>query len=153
MTARPDPKPAKARRKNRPRRLVDPAAVQAVRLRGGACASCGRRAESAHHVIPRGGPHFGDDVDANIVLLCGDGTRECHGAAEGSPFVRLGKRWTPEDVRRRIGQHLILAQPQTVAYAVQKLGLEPGIDFLRRRYHVEPSAAHVALSRASQGPH
>jgi len=71
------PKPA--------RRIVDAkAGVEKVR-REGRCRACGR-VPSGHlldalnraHLVPRG--QGGDDVDANIVGLCGSGTSGCHGA-------------------------------------------------------------------------
>jgi hypothetical protein len=39
---------------------------------------------SRHHLVPRGrfGLGGGDDVDENLVPVCGDGSRGCHGAIE-----------------------------------------------------------------------
>lgn len=78
-----DPKPAA--------RIVDPAAVARARLSGDECVACGRPPGSVHHVIPRG--EGGDDVAANLVLLCGTGTTGCHGAHHGNP-------WYPEWIER-----------------------------------------------------
>ena len=64
-----------------------PSAVLAlIRARsGGLCEVCGRRAESTHHRKPRG---MGGSKDpaahspANLLRVCGDGTRGCHGMIE-----------------------------------------------------------------------
>lgn len=74
MTVRPDWKPE--RRQKATRR-------QWERLREGVnvrCAVCGDPSQSAHHVVRRS--QGGDDVLANLVGLCGHGTRGCHGLVE-----------------------------------------------------------------------
>jgi hypothetical protein len=45
------------------------------------CCACGLREPlSLHHVVPKS--QGGDDVRENLVVLCGDGTRGCHGKLE-----------------------------------------------------------------------
>lgn len=46
----------------------------------GLCRSCGAWPVSLHHVVSRS--LGGDDVAENLIPLCGDGTRGCHGAIE-----------------------------------------------------------------------
>ena len=66
-----------------------PAAVLALILTrsGDLCEVCGRRAESTHHRKPRG---MGGSKDpaahsaANLLRVCGDGTRGCHGMIESN---------------------------------------------------------------------
>lgn len=69
----------------------------------GRCVVCGRTAESVHHRQGRGGsdPHR----LANLITVCGDGVRGCHGLIHGHPAAayaqgrmvpRLGVL-TPED--------------------------------------------------------
>lgn len=44
------------------------------------CPLCKRLAGfglSRHHVVPKG--QGGDDLDVNLIWVCGDGTRGCHG--------------------------------------------------------------------------
>lgn len=57
-----------------------------------ACARCGHVAQSVHHRLPRsrGGPH---DL-FNLVALCGDGTRGCHGWVEHNPEAAREDGWT-----------------------------------------------------------
>ena len=65
-----DPKPA--------RRIVDPAAGRDKVLLEGRCRVCGRTwGLNRAHLVPKG--QRGDDVDSNIVPLCGSGTTGCHG--------------------------------------------------------------------------
>jgi hypothetical protein len=44
------------------------------------CVSCGQRHESLHHAVPKS--QRGADVIPNLVPLCGDGSRGCHGTLE-----------------------------------------------------------------------
>lgn len=54
--------------------------LRALKLTG--CRLCGRGPYlcTLHHIVPRS--LGGDDVADNLVALCGDGTRGCHGLAE-----------------------------------------------------------------------
>lgn len=131
----PDPKA--------PARIVDPAVVRQARLMlGDECAACGRPPGSIHHIIEKGPPHRGDDVDGNLVLVCGHGTMGCHGAIHGNPYVRNGRRWTREGVRRRIYEHIMRCRPDIVAYVNEKLGGPvQGAEYLRLRYYGEATHA------------
>lgn len=65
------------------------------------CQRCAQRAESVHHRLPRsrGGTH---DL-ANLVALCGDGTRGCHGWAESNPGeARLAGLTVPGSITRGV---------------------------------------------------
>ncbi len=52
------------------------------------CRLCGKRPVTFHHVVPKGAPYFGDDTESNVVGLCGDGVRGCHGAIEARDPVK-----------------------------------------------------------------
>lgn len=150
----PHPKPDR-RKGNRPRRIIDPAAVGRARRAHPECAACGVTGENGHHVLPK--DKGGDDVEANIVSLCGSGTSRCHGATHGSAYVveqrdysgerpsLLAKpstwreRRDAEWVNRRIGEHLLMYRPDVVAYVLGKMGDVAGRDFLRRAYRVVAS--------------
>ena len=57
-------------------------------------------AHTGHHLVPRGGPHYGDDVPANIIPTCGCGTTGCHGLIEGYDVearAKLARSLTPEE--------------------------------------------------------
>jgi 5-methylcytosine-specific restriction endonuclease McrA len=77
--------------------------------------SCGEQASDAHHVLFRSAG--GDDVVENIRPLCHD----CH----------IRYHANDAETVREVGQGLL---DQNVAYVLGKLGLEPGVEYLRRRY-------------------
>jgi len=116
--------------------VVDTGASRRTLLKSRECVACGAAASNAHHVVQKGSPHFGDDVEANLLPLCGTGTSGCHGATHGSPYVRDGHRWTAEKVNRRIGL-AVAAHPDTLSYVLDKLGQSAGREYLRRAYHLE----------------
>lgn len=130
MTA-PDPRP--------PARVVDQTATRRKLAVDRVCRACGARAESGHHLIPKGAR--GDDVVDNVVPLCGDGTRRCHAAVHGTPYyAHVGpegqggvERRDGEWVRHRIGARL---RPEELMYVGSKLGAEAGAEYLRRHYGV-----------------
>jgi hypothetical protein len=64
-----------------PARIVDRRAGIKKLRREGRCRACGLATRSyltRAHLVPRG--QRGDDVDENIIPLCGSGTTGCHGA-------------------------------------------------------------------------
>ena len=76
---------------------VPPAALALIRERSAdLCEICGRRAESTHHRKPRG---MGGSKDpaahsaANLLRVCGDGTRGCHGAIEADRAGAYSNGW------------------------------------------------------------
>lgn len=89
-----------------------------------ACVACGIRATNRHHVIQKGAPHHGEDIDENLAPLCGSGTSGCHGAFHGNPYVdKAGRRWTAAEVGAAIGVWL-RADPARFAYAMERAGAE-----------------------------
>lgn len=77
-----------------------------------ACAHCGLRAESLHHIVSKA--RGGDDVEANLVPLCGDGTRGCHGLLESH-----GTGW--ERVAASV-RNYVCSRSDRWAYVLGKLG-------------------------------
>jgi 5-methylcytosine-specific restriction endonuclease McrA len=110
-----DPRPSK--------RIKDPALLRRLHLRWNCCALCGETQTyaglSLHHVHK----HARDDVEANLVMVCGDGTRGCHGAIEANDPVTL----------RLLGEHILDRRPDTIAYLQQKLGVPQADAWLERR--------------------
>jgi hypothetical protein len=116
----PDPKPTP--------RIIDPNAGAAKLRREGHCRACGRRAGrharlsrgrpvknayeyvklTRHHLVPRS--MRGDDLDENLVPLCGDGTMGCHGILETHP-----SGWEYTAMRLRLRLH-----EDEISYIVQK---------------------------------
>lgn len=63
---------------------------------------------SLHHIHK----HPRDDVKANLVMLCGDGVRGCHGKIEASdPETKL-----------RLGEHINRHRRDTLVYLTEKFG-------------------------------
>lgn len=90
--AEPFPKSAQlARGERRYRRKVADARtwteLRSEKLFGERCRCCGARADSLHHLVSRS--RGGDDVADNLVPLCGDGTRGCHGSIERRTYGAL----------------------------------------------------------------
>lgn len=109
VSGEPDPKPA--RRKRKQIRHVDPQATTRAVLREPRCVLCPNPSATGHHVIPRGGPYYGDDVPENIVAVCGSGTTGCHGEIEAR------REWA----LRSLGEYLATRRPDTIAYVREKL--------------------------------
>lgn len=92
--------------------------IREVKLDGKRCRICPQPAESLHHLVGR--DLGGDDAIRNLVELCGDGTRGCHG------MVQVLDRVTCAQLRARLG-------PSEVAYVVSKKSRR----FLDRYYPLE----------------
>jgi len=73
---------------------------------------CSGLAETGHHLVPKGAPHFGDDVVDNIIPICGNGSMGCHGKIENAD----------PDARRLLGLRLL---DEELSYLVGKLGGKP----------------------------
>ena len=76
---------------------IPPAVLALILTRSGdLCEVCGRRAESTHHRKPRG---MGGSKDpaahsaANLLRVCGDGTRGCHGMIESNRTASYENGW------------------------------------------------------------
>lgn len=127
-------------------RIVDRGVYGEARIRWDSCAACGGPPGSVHHIVQRGSPFFGDDVIANVCLLCGSGTTGCHGAWHGTPYIHYnfatglgGHSMTPQRrdadwVAGRLGVKIVATRADTLAYLVEKLGKDPAQEFLLRSY-------------------
>lgn len=142
----PDPKPPRRPKRPRGNRVVDKEPGRLLRLSGELCVVCRlERGTNAEHVIAKGAPHFGDDVEENLLPLCGSGTMGCHGAKHGIPYTdRRGHRWTPEEARARMGD-AILDRPGMILYVLDKLGYDAGLDHLARRFSLDEASVRAAL--------
>jgi hypothetical protein len=120
VSGEPHPKPAKRKRKRI--RIEDPKATTRAVLAQPRCALCPQPSATGHHIIPRGGPYFGDDVPENIVALRGSGTTGCHGAVEERRLWALAS----------LGQYLGARRPDSIAYIQRKLGKTAGAFWLER---------------------
>ena len=102
--------------------------MRRMHLRRGSCAirhlgDCDPR-PSLHHVLPRK-PHLGDDVEANLVFLCGSGTEGHHGLVEHHDPAAC----------RALYEHIRTHRIDTIGYLVDKFGDEEmALAWLERHY-------------------
>ncbi len=73
---------------------------------------------SLHHVLK----HPRDDVRGNLVMLCGDGVRGCHGRMEAHDPV----------VERLLAEHISDARPDIFEHLEWRLGHDGAREWLRR---------------------
>lgn len=110
-----DPKPA--------RRIVDrEAGIEKVK-RERACRACGlTRSVHIHrsHLVGKG--VRGDDVDSNIVPLCGSGTTGCHGALHDHGKVSYPSRLRGKSWRKVASELRARLRPEEVGYILLKKG-------------------------------
>lgn len=113
----PDPK--------KPRRIVDKQAWKRAVRREPECVICGKPTQSSHHLLKRS--QAGDDFPPNLVGVCGDGVRGCHGRLEAEDVV----------TRKLLGEYVMERRRDFTAYLEAKLGAEQSREWLRRRLLVE----------------
>lgn len=90
-------------------RVRDPDLLRELHGRWRMCALCGSSESlSLHHIIKR--PR--DDVEANLIMLCGDGVRGCHGKVEAHDALTL----------QALAIHILRGRPDTVDHLVYRLG-------------------------------
>lgn len=89
--------------------MHDPEILRELHGRWRMCALCGNTGVlSLHHILK----HPRDDVEANLVMLCGSGTTGCHGQIEAHDHRTL----------YALGTHLIARRPDTVIHLTYRLG-------------------------------
>jgi 5-methylcytosine-specific restriction endonuclease McrA len=105
-------------------RIKDKVLLSRLHRRWRECALCGATSPLSLHHIHR---HPRNDVEANLVMLCGSGTTGCHGII------------TTEDPRARqaLGHYLVTARPDSVEYLIDLLGRDAALDWLNRRLLVD----------------
>lgn len=110
-----DPRPAA--------RVKDPDLLKKLHREWKECVLCLETYRLSLHHIHK---HPKDDVRANLVMLCGDGTTGCHGFIEHKdPSVLL-----------QLGGYILGSRPDTIAYLAFKIGPASCTDWLRRQYGV-----------------
>lgn len=103
-------------------RVREPALLRSLHLRGGECALADRTCEptlSLHHVSK----HPRDDVEANLVFLCGHGTAGHHGLVEAHD----------PDTRARLAA-VLRRRPETMEYLRWRFPLEEPDAWIARHY-------------------
>ena len=100
-------------------RIKDPALFGVLHLRWRECVLCGaNNLLSVHHI----NKHPRDDVEANLVMLCGHGTTGCHGLVEARNSEKL----------EELGAYILRARGDTIEYLYARLGPVGAQDWMRR---------------------
>lgn len=105
-------------------RIRDALLMKRLHLRGVICVLCGEPA-SLHHVYPRG--QGGDDLEANLVGLCGHGTAGHHGLIEDGDLT----------TRADLGEWILEQREDTIEYMIGKLGDPEGREWMRQRFFID----------------
>lgn len=103
--------------------MKDSSVMKRLHRKGPTCVLCGNPG-SLHHLYPRG--QGGDDVESNLVPLCGSGTTGHHGKIENNDVL----------TRTSLGVYLYLERPDFMFYIQGKLGETEGREWLRRRFFI-----------------
>lgn len=99
-------------------RIRDPKLLSELHNEWRECAICGATDRlSLHHILK----HPRDDVRQNLVMLCGDGVRGCHGMIEAHHG----------STERKLGGYLLTVRPDVIWYLRETLGLEAAADWIR----------------------
>ena len=108
----PDPRPGA--------RIRNPDLLRRLHLEWDCCEICGASGTrlSLHHVLK----HPRDDVRENLVMLCGDGVRGCHGKIESND---------PETLQE-LALVLLMDRSDVVGHLKWRLGDEAAREWLRR---------------------
>lgn len=103
-------------------RIRNPRLLRELHVRWKCCALCGSTTNglSLHHISR----HPRDDEEGCLVMLCGSGTTGCHGRVEARDPVIL----------RLLGEHILKARPDTIAYLYERKGVTAAQEFIRRHY-------------------
>lgn len=108
-----DPKPQ--------RKVKDPDLLISLHIRWRECALCGATSPlSLHHI----NKHPRDDLEANLVMLCGSGTTLCHGQIEERDPIAM---W-------QLAFHIHDSRPDTLEYLSWRFPHEGAHAWLRRVY-------------------
>jgi hypothetical protein len=94
----------------RPARIRDPKLLSELHHEWRECCVCGATDHlSLHHIVK----HPRDDVKPNLVMLCGDGVRGCHGLIEAHHGP----------TERKLLRHLLNSRPDAIYHLKEQMGL------------------------------
>lgn len=92
-----------------PSRVEDPALLRRLHLVWKECVLCGKVSPlSLHHVSK----HPRDDLEANLLMICGSGTTGCHGLVEARD----------EKTLEVLGRYITIHRPDVIRYLIEKKG-------------------------------
>lgn len=101
-------------------RIRNPELLRWLHYRWRECALCGVTSRlSLHHIVNK--PRH--DLEANLVMVCGDGVRGCHGLIEANHAATLNRLMT----------YILASRPDTIMYLRETLGEDAAADWIDRR--------------------
>ena len=101
-------------------RIRDRELLRRLHYRWRECALCGTTERlSLHHIVK----HPRDDLEENLVMLCGDGVRGCHGLIEANHGPTL----------TRLMSYILAKRSDTVMYLRMTMGQTAADDWISRR--------------------
>lgn len=102
-------------------RIKDPQVLATMHITWRECALCHATGVlSLHHVSK----HPRNDVEGNLVMLCGSGTTGCHGLIEAHDHDKL----------RELGAYILKQRPDTIVYLYDQLGPVSAQEWMRRHF-------------------
>lgn len=109
----PDPRPE--------RRIRNPQLLKELHLLWRECALCRETWPlSLHHIVK----HPRNDVQANLVMLCGDGVQGCHGKIEAHD----------EETLKALGEHILEYRHDTILYLYAQLGTSAAQEWMKQHF-------------------
>lgn len=105
-------------------RIRNPELLAELHLRWKECALC--RATwplSLHHIVK----HPRNDVEGNLVMLCGDGVQGCHGMIEAGD----------QNTLYALGRHIHDERYDSIVYIYEHLGATAGREWMRQHLLLE----------------
>lgn len=101
-------------------RIRDKELLRWLHYRWRECALCGTTERlSLHHIVK----HPRDDLEANLVMLCGDGVRGCHGLIEANHAPTV----------TRLMNYILAKRSDTVMHLRMSMGQVAADDWIARR--------------------
>lgn len=105
------------------KRIKDPELLRRMHLMWFECALCGSTGRlSLHHI----NKHPRDDVQENLVMVCGSGTTGCHGLIESHD----------EPTLRKLGEYILRSRGDTIMYLYEYLGPVAATEWMHTHFMV-----------------
>lgn len=100
-------------------RVRDPQLLKVLHLKWRECVLCRANDQlSLHHI----NKHPRDDIEGNLVMVCGSGTTGCHGLLEARNSEKLAE----------LGVYILKARGDTIVYLYDRMGIIAAQAWMRR---------------------
>lgn len=106
-------------------RVQNPALLRELHFLWKECALCHDTWPLSLHHISK---HPRDDIQGNLVMLCGDGVQGCHGKIEAHVHETL----------RALGRYILGERPDTISYLYDRMGAISAHEWMRTNLFTDP---------------